>query len=227
MKNLLKKITSALVALMIVLGAVPAVRFNINKNNARATEQSVATSYGAQLQGKEVDFYNAIASMYVNNKLLNNGSYDLIAGGVVSTGDVAEYAQGNSVLISAFNNAKDAYMLDHPELFYVDFEKLSISIGTKGGNYVATIDSGKFSDYLNSNYTTATAAIGVQRLAGENGYLKFMPTNAADTKDKVVQVARNIANLIVPSSNEANNDVYQATNGLATAEGYAKIFKLF
>ena len=225
MKNLAKKITSALVALMIMFGALPAINLGFVKKQSHASSAPIANYYGSQLKGKEVDFYNAIASMYVGGVFISQGSYDLVAGGVVATNDIVEYSQGNRALMVAFNNAKDAYMLDHPELFYVDFAELSLSMGVSAGKYVATLDCGKFDNYFKDAYTTATASAGVQKINGQNGYSKFLPANGVDTEDKVVQVARNIANAIVPSQNEANGDIYCAVNGLASAEGYAKLFK--
>lgn len=226
MKRIFKKFTSALVALMLVLGAMPAINLGICKKQSWAESQTgVITSYGAQLKGKEVDFYNAIATMYVNNMFLSLGSYNLVSNNVVSANDIDEYAKGNNVLISAFNNAKDAYMLDHPELFYVDFSKLSLSIGVSQGNYVASIDYGKHNDYIDAKYTASSAAAAVQTIASQNGYLKFMPTAATDSKDKVLQVARNISGKVTPSENDANNDIFTTTNGTANAEGYAKTFK--
>lgn len=43
----------------------------------------------------------------------------------------------------AFGAARDAFRTDHPEIFYIDFYKLTISAGRSGGVYSAYIDCGR------------------------------------------------------------------------------------
>ena len=55
----------------------------------------------------------------------------------------------------AFSAARDAYRTDHPELFYIDFYKLTISAARANGVYTAYIDSGREANlYYDNGFNT-------------------------------------------------------------------------
>lgn len=65
---------------------------------------------------------------------------------------------GSAALNAAMNAARYAYYADHPEVFYVDFPKLTLRItqDREGGKHV-TIGSGRNDSYLNSAFADKNA----------------------------------------------------------------------
>lgn len=87
-------------------------------------------------------------------------SYPLIEKNIVTTEQVIGYAQNGELIIpKAFGAARDAYLTDHPEIFYVDFYKLTISVGKKGGTWYAYIDSGREANVYYDNGFNSPAAV--------------------------------------------------------------------
>ena len=66
---------------------------------------------------------------------------------------------GNLEIPKAFGAARDSYLMDHPELFYIDVYKIMISAGRTGGKYVAYIDSGKEANVYRNKAFTSEAAV--------------------------------------------------------------------
>jgi len=103
--------------------------------------------YYSQLSLEAKRFYDAIDQMNAQGLLkTGNSEYDLVENNVVSQAQLATFSSNASVLI-AFGAARDAYSLDHPDLFYVDFSYLSVNVGKKGDVYVATLGTGRADNY--------------------------------------------------------------------------------
>lgn len=65
---------------------------------------------------------------------------------------------GNLEIPKAFGAARDSFLMDHPELFYIDMYKLTISASLSGGVYSAYIDSGRAASvYRDNAFSTETA----------------------------------------------------------------------
>lgn len=63
---------------------------------------------------------------------------------VVSSNQIKAWVRdGNLEIPKAFSAARDAFLMDHPELFYVDMYKLTISAGYSSGVYSAFVDTGR------------------------------------------------------------------------------------
>ena len=75
-----------------------------------------------------------------------DGSLDLIKKGFMSKSYANEFAYGDTRTLSAFAAARDAFYLDHPEIFYVDFDKLTLSFYKKGSSHIAEIGAGRYAD---------------------------------------------------------------------------------
>ena len=93
----------------------------------------------------EAKFYNAFESL-LNGGEFEKGTikYDLVANKIASKEDVEAYVNGTSDKIAkAFGMGRDAFYMDHPDLFYADVFATSISAGQKGSDYVAYLDSSR------------------------------------------------------------------------------------
>lgn len=95
--------------------------------------------------------------MYVQG-ILKTGTqyYDPIENGYFTEDKIKEYQKGNSELIKAMSAARYAFYADYPEVFYVNFPKLTIRT-TKGadGRYHIYLGSGRYENYYVDGFSNA------------------------------------------------------------------------
>ena len=233
-----KKFTSLLMAMCMVFGGVGLLNFgpiSISKTkqtHATSQEVVVGAKYYEQLSSLAKKFYNAIDSMKTAGTLKANGSYDLIANAVILSSDVKFYADGNTELLKDFAAAKDAYSLDHPEVFYVDFDLLDLSLGKKGNVYTATIDAGRNESYIAKGFNLSTLQTEIDFYESAVGLKSLLPIQQnLTTIQKVEYVNQAIINKAEYAfiDSVASSHVHSAYGivkyGIAVADGYAKTFK--
>ena len=118
-----------------------------------ATENEGKFHYD-QLNSESKIIYEALYNMYTEG-ILKTGTqdYDLVENGLLTEEQVKEYEKGNSNLISAMNAARYAFYADYPEIFYVNFQILTIRTTKDANNkYHAYIGSGRHSNYYISGF---------------------------------------------------------------------------
>jgi hypothetical protein len=147
-----KKLLSLLLVVAMgvaILGAMPLLPLTVSAESSTEEESTTDAYYYRQLSALARKFYQAMETMESTGIFkTGTGEYDLIAGGVLTENEVAAYAQYASTdLLEAYGAARDAFVLDRPDVFYVDFSHLSISVGTKDGAYVATLGTGRSDNY--------------------------------------------------------------------------------
>ena len=135
---------------------------------ARAeTEKNIGrTYYRDELKNSELAqrFYGVIVEMAEEGMLKDGKSvYDLTD--TLSQDELSQYLSGGAAakkIPVAFGAARDAFYMDHPDLFYADVYKLYLTAGMKNGKYVAYIDSGNADNYFvdNTVKTQEEAEIG-------------------------------------------------------------------
>ena len=88
--------------------------------------------------------------MYVSGALkTGNASYDLSDNDYISQEQLEEYSKGSVLLSAATNSARYAFYADHPEIFYVNFQKITVRVTKDQSNrYHAKIGSGSFKNYF-------------------------------------------------------------------------------
>ena len=99
-----------------------------------------------QLGAEAKKIYQAMYNMYTKG-VFKTGTqgYDLVDNGFFTEDEIKEYEKGNTTLTSAMNAARYAFYADYPEIFYVNFQKLSIRTTKDADNkYHAYIGSGRF-----------------------------------------------------------------------------------
>lgn len=121
---------------------------NLNKNNQIYALSEGKSMFYAQLNEQSKKFYNAFEKMKENDDFRLNKSYDLLKNSVLDTSSVLMYQNGNSQILKDFGAARDAFYLDNPKLFYVDFYKISLSLKTNGNEYFAYIDARRNNSFL-------------------------------------------------------------------------------
>lgn len=219
-----------LFALLIVAGNTRA-----NTSCVRGASAESTFSYYSQLSDNAKKFYDAIGKMNKDGVLLSgNEKFDLIANKVLTESQVKDFQNGSSKLLKEFGAGKDAFYLDHPEIFYINFDNLSLSFATQNGKYTAHIDAGRRATYNLDGYTTVA---GVEAAKTElNNVLtgRVNALNAVAGADEKVKVANEIVCDAVtydfcasePDKAAAIRTTYGAlVNGKAVCEGYARAFK--
>lgn len=112
--------------------------------------------FKAQLDSHATIFYNALESLYKDGKMKTGvGSYDLSTSFDQNT--LNKYANGESALAKAFIAARDAFVMDFPEIFYVDFSKVTLRLGMKNGTYVLYVNNGSNENYYTSSFDSQEA----------------------------------------------------------------------
>lgn len=201
-----------------------------------ATIEKSDNYYYNQLNDKSKQLYQAINEMKNQNILKRgNGYYDLIANNVLTENEVKKYEQNTDQILKDFGAARDAFYLDNPDIFYVDFDKLSISFYRHGQNYLARIDSGREASFYNDEITNEEQINELQ--AKLDNSIKNYLSNLDNLQEETI--VKEINNRLIDNveySFDANGIDIQKANirtvlgGLvykyAVCEGYSRAFKL-
>lgn len=157
---------SALCALTLFAGAGMLAKKTASAEDVQNT--NIATSYFgdnlATSDGKNYElakkFYNALDDIYKSGDFLDGKTeYDITAKGIVTSDQIKGWVENGDLTVpKAFSAARDAFLTDHPEIFYIDFYKMTISAGRSNGVYSAFIDSGRAANlYYDNGFTTESA----------------------------------------------------------------------
>lgn len=215
--------------------------FTHKKASADAAENGY---YYAQLSPEAQRFYNAIAEMDGQGLLKKgNGEYDLVENEVLTTAQLQSFANSADVLVT-FGAARDAYSLDHPETFYVDFTYLSVNVGKKSdGSYVATLGTGRAESYYIADGFSSESQVNAA-IAALNAKIDGIVAevegkeNTADAIRAVNQAIVNAVEYSFCATATKEGTVYEEgaayirnpygalVNGKAVCEGYARAFKM-
>lgn len=175
MKSITKKITIAGLGAIcaLTLGAGILVKNNgfasADEANGAPNAQTFFYDYMLDENNQEYTlakkFYNALAKMNETNDF-KDGVVDYPIGDIVTSNQLKAWVDnGNLEVPRAFGAARDAFKTDHPELFYIDFYKMTISVARSNGTYVGYINCGKESNlyYDNGFNTPAKVAEAIEK----------------------------------------------------------------
>ena len=149
-RNVAKLLTGCmLVSALSGVGTLPAQAAELEGSRSMVTHVSGDTTkyYYNDLVEKGCDlavkFYDVLEEMNANGDFLDGViQYDM--GSIVSSGELKQWVEyGDLTIPKAFGAARDSFLLDHPELFYIDIYKIMLSAGRTGGTYKGYIDSGR------------------------------------------------------------------------------------
>lgn len=100
-------------------------------------------------------FYKALETLNDNGDFLD-GVVDYKIDDIVTPDQLKAWVDGGNLEIPrAFGAARDAFFVDHPELFYIDLLKITISVGKSNGSYVGYLNSGREANlYYSDGFNT-------------------------------------------------------------------------
>lgn len=239
--KLIKNRLCALAALVLALTvALFAGIVLLQGENADADTQG--GYYYNQLTPEAKRFYGAIDEMRAQGALkTGKGEYDLVSSGVLTQSQLASYSKSSDVIV-AFGAARDAYSLDHPEIFYIDFNYLSVSVGVKDGAYVATLGTGRSDNFYIENGFSSVDEVNAAISAFESSCNEILA--AAQTFGDLSEKVKKVNELLVEkteysfcaAATESGTTYLDGAahirtpygalvNGKAVCEGYARAFK--
>ncbi|MDE6276149.1 MAG: hypothetical protein K2M75_06400 [Clostridia bacterium] len=189
-------------------------------------------------------FYKAFETL-ANNGEFKKGKlqYNLVANNVVTKDEVQAYVGGrdDNKFVKAFGMGRDAFYMDHPDLFYVDLFNTSITAGMQDGEYVAYLDSSRaLTMYRGSINTEALVDEAITKYENKVNEIVDGAKNLSSVKEKVEYVNDYISknntygygtvvegdrNVDTPKADYIFTSYGALVNCESVCEGYAKSFK--
>ena len=135
-------VVSALIAMGISgVGMISAAAADVEKTD-------VNHYFYNQLGNEEKAFYEAMEDMHRDGMFIEGTDYDLVAKGRVTQAQLEAYANGDSHIITVMGAARDAFYTDYNDIFYVDFDALSLRVTQdSSGKYHAFLGAGRRDTY--------------------------------------------------------------------------------
>lgn len=211
-----------------------------------AEEKNEGLTYFYEKLGDDThakSFYNAFDKLYKDG-VFKTGKleYNLIANGTVTGSDVSAYVNnGNTRLPKAFGAGRDSFIMDHPDLFYIDVFGTSISAGMQGNAYAAYLDSSRVKTlYLGGLDSAEKVNAAVTEYENKLAEIVAEAKAAGDTKAQIEYVNKYICenteysfgteirgdkNVDTPAAAYINTAYGSIVNGKAICGGYSKGFK--
>lgn len=176
-------------------------------------------------------FYEVLDKMNEEDDF-RDGVVDYRLDDVVTSDQLRVWVEdGNLEIPRAFGAARDAFLTDHPELFYINFYKMTISVAKSGGKYVGYVNSGREANlyYENGFNTLATVNEAIDQFNGKINEIvaemnrleeedTYTPRNAYLAKEVSRYLAENIKYDYVAYDNK-NDPNYTAASYINTAYG--------
>ncbi len=144
-----KKIISGLISLTMLASAMPmSISVSAAETIPSENVNAAKTWYSSQLNTQAKSIYDLLCKDETLTKLkTGNTDIDLNEATEVTSEDVEAYLNGDRTLINDFTAAKDAFDLEHPEIWYVDYDYLSFRAGEKDGEKHAFVGIGRADTY--------------------------------------------------------------------------------
>ncbi len=163
MKILKKRVYSFVVAFIVAISVLFSSGIIFCNVAFAVTNSDYAYKYYySQIENNEMakKFYTAFENL-LNSGAFKKGKiqYDLISNKIVTQNEVDAYVNGvdNNRLSKAYGIGRDAFYMDHPDLFYADVFSTSISAGGKNGKNVAYLDSSRVLTMYNGSINSESA----------------------------------------------------------------------
>lgn len=237
------RIFAVILALLLVLSyGMAGMGGSVSAANTNASRY-----YYSQLNDDAKKFYDAMYEMYVQG-IFQTGSqaYDLVEKGHMTSGQLAVYDGKEEELLKVFGAARDAFYADYPDIFYVDFSNLSVSMSRNGasseesGNdtavYQVTLGTGRTDTYFVEGFSSQEQVAGAVK--EQDGRVSKIVQEAKAHSSSVREQVIYVHNAIIDNTEyrldtncDAGNAGHVRTSygalvkGQSLCEGYARAVK--
>ena len=225
----MKKIIVMLLAMIVTFSSMGVTAYAQTTNSVDTTN----LYYYQQISDLAKTFYHGLDTLDLTSGV---GSVDL--SDEIGQDLIQKYINdGDSVMIQAFQDARDAYMYDHADIFYVDWEKLTLRCGMQDGKYKAFLGNGGYTSfYVNDGFQSKSDVDAAIVKVNEKMDAMITETKKLDTdKAKVKYVHDQIADMTTYIYKEEatkeqapfiSNIYGPLMKGSALCEGYSRTFKM-
>jgi len=190
-------------------------------------------------------FYKAFEKLAADGELKKGKlQYDLLANKVATLDEVKAYVNGadNNRLAKSYGMARDAFYMDHPDLFYVELFSTSITAGKQGDEYVAYLDSSRAVTMYKGASINSEASVNqaIEKYNAEIDKIVNGAKGLTSVKEKIEYVNKYICdnnkygfgtevkgdrNVDTPKAQFIHTSYGALVNKESVCEGYAKSFK--
>ncbi len=151
-----KKQIACLLSLLFIVSAITVIPKLSASGQAGAADDPSAHYFYDQLPEAAKPFYSAMEQM--NQKgIFKTGtdSYELTGkNNLISQETAAAYMGGNGNILALYGAARDAFYMDHPDIFYVDFSNLTVRVTSdKNSKYHVTLGAGRTQNYYTKGFS--------------------------------------------------------------------------
>ena len=172
----LKKLTATILTSTILLTQFSFIQFNnvVYAEDSHDTQENISTRYFYnQLTPDGKKFYDVMQQM------LDEGIFETGTGSKEVTGlenqeaKLQSYAAGNSELLNTMGAARDAFVGDHPDLFYIDFEYLTMRVTRNTqGEMKLNLGTGRSDNYINKDFLNDDNTINKEKIETEKAKIE-------------------------------------------------------
>ena len=207
---------------------------SVSDDNTIIVELTDPSTYSNKYYYKQLDDTSKIIYDALEKNIDNLKKDNYVINFEFEFNDLLKTSSGNYILNRSFQTALDAFMYEHPELFYIDLTKISlyttyVSLGPIK-TYTVKIGPADNQNYLSSSFKSEYE---VNKAISKVESIKDNIVNTAlkekDTYSKIKKVHDLLVNSIeydTSLSKEHIYDIYGAlVNKKSVCEGYAKAFK--
>ena len=215
MKTQMRKIlTVSLLAAFVFTGIFTSVKMSIADDGGGNTLSSnyYYTNLVTTINGIEQEytlakkFYQALEEMNQKGDF-KDGVIEYDIGGIVTSEQLKAWVENGDLEVpKAFGAARDSFLLDHPELFYIDVYKIMISAGRVNGGYKGFIDSGR-EDTIYRDNTFSSEKEVEKAIAAYEAAVKVFADNAKAGIGNIGSIYKEDCALALAANNEISKNV--------------------
>lgn len=233
----LKKLTVIFLLVVLLVSQFTFVSFN----NISYANENVGKFHYDQLNSDAKVIYDALYSMYVQG-ILKTGTqdYDLVEHGLLTQDQVKGYVNGSTKISSAMNAARYAFYADHPEIFYVNSQQITIRATKDAQNqYHAYLGSGRYANYYTPGFNNQEEVeVAIREFDERVNEIVEKANNVENTENKIVEQIKLVHNEIINTTGyRLESDCTPGNEGFvgtpygalvkkqAVCEGYSRAFK--
>ena len=193
-----------------------------------------------QLTDEAKVFYKAMEQMDRDGVFVSGESFDLVANGLLTSEQAETY--GSNELLAQYGAARDAFYADRADLFYVDFEYLTLRVTSDSEEkYHVYLGAGRSDSYYTKGFENkAEVEAAIAEYETEIGKI-VSGAQAVDVKegdDRSAEMVKYVHDYIIDHTSYRLEDVCEKDNvgfirtaygsvvkGEAVCEGYSRALK--